>query len=264
LPDLWSIALLLFLLCASAGVGYLVKARLPERHRSRDSIELTQLGITLLATFAAIVLGLLTTSVKAGYNAAYSARGTYAAQFAQLDQCLREYGPETAPIREQLQSYVAAVIASTWPDEKPPTGVRYPDTSKLPLTGESSLLGAIINAVGKEVLELQPADPLRQRILTQCAQQYSDLVKSRWTVIEEARGSISAPFYWVLVFWLVILFACLGLSAPADAMAVIVIALSAISITGTVFVIVDLDLPYGGLFGISSESMRNALADMMR
>ena len=229
-----------------------------------NSIELTQLGITLLATFAAIVLGLLTTSVKSGYDAAYSARGTYAAQFAQLDQCLREYGPETAPIREQLQSYVAAVIASTWPDEKPPAGVRYPDTSKLPLTGESSILGAIINAVGKEVLELQPADPVRQRILDQCAQQYSDLIKSRWTVIEGARASISTPFYWVLVFWLVILFACLGLSAPGDAMAVIVIALSAISITGAVFVILDLDLPYGGLFGIPSESMRNALADMMR
>ena len=62
----------------------------------------------------------------------------------------------------------------------------------------------------------------------------------------------------------VILFACLGLTAPPDAMAIIVIALSAISITGAVFVILDLDLPYGGLFGIPSESMRNALADMMR
>jgi hypothetical protein len=264
MPDPWSIALLLFLLCASAGVGYAVKTRLPERHRSRDSIELTQLGITLLATFAAIVLGLLTTSVKAGFDAAYSARGTYAAEFAQMDQCLRDYGPETAPIREQLQSYVAAVIASTWPDEKPPADVRYPDTSKLPLTGESPMLGAIINAAGKEVLDLQPADAQRQRILNQCTQQYSDLIKSRWAVIEGARPSISTPFYWVLVFWLVILFACLGLTAPPDAMAVIVIALSAISITGAVFVILDLDLPYGGLFGIPSESMRNALADMMR
>jgi len=256
--------LLLFLLCASAGAGYFVKSRLPERHRSQDSIELAKLGITLLATFAAIVLGLLTTSVKAGFDAAYAARGTYAAELAQMDQCLREYGPETAPIREQLQSYVAAVIASTWPDEKPPAGVRYPDTSKLPLTGESPVLGAIINAVGKEVLDLQPGDAQRQRILDQCTQQYSDLVKSRWTVIEGACGSISTPFYWVLVFWLVILFACLGLSAPPDAMAVNVIALSAVSITGAVFVILDLDLPYGGLFGIPSASMRNALADMMR
>ncbi len=105
---------------------------------------------------------------------------------------------------------------------------------------------------------------MHQRILDACAQQYSDLTKSRWAVIEGARGSISMPFYWVLVLWLVILFASLGLTAPANATTAIVIALSAISITVAVFVILDLDQPYGGLFGIPSTSMRHALADMMR
>ncbi len=149
--DLWSAAFLLLLLCAAAGVGYFVRSRLPVSHRAPDSIQLVQLTINLLVTFTAIVLGLLTTSVKAGFDAAYAARGTYAAQFAQLDLCVRDYGPETAPIREQLRAYVAAVIASTWPDEKPPAGVRYPDTSKMPLTGESPVLGAIIDHVGTEL-----------------------------------------------------------------------------------------------------------------
>ena len=91
--------------------------------------------ITLLVTFTAIVLGLLTTSVKAGFDAAYSARGDDAAQLAQLDRCLRDYGPETAPIREQLRGYVAAVIASTWPDEPRPVGVAFPDPAKMPRIG---------------------------------------------------------------------------------------------------------------------------------
>jgi hypothetical protein len=264
MPNLWPIMFLLFLLCASAGAGYVVKSRLPERHRSRGAIEVVQLSVNLLATFTAIVLGLLTTSVKAGFDAAYAARGAYAAELAQMDQCLREYGPETAPIREKLQSYVAAVIASTWPHEKPPAGVRYPDTSGMPLTGESSVLGAILHDSGRAVRALQPADMLHERILNACMQQFSDLTKSRWTVIEGARPSISTPFYWVLVFWLVILFVSLGLTSPPDALTVIVIALSAISVTAAVFVILDLDLPYGGLFGIPSTSMRDALADMVR
>ena len=96
--------------------------------------------ITLLVTFTAIVLGLLTTSVKAGFDAAYSARGDDAAQLAQLDRCLREYGPETAPIRQQLRGYVAAVIASTWPDEPRPVGLKFPDPSTMPRLGESPLL----------------------------------------------------------------------------------------------------------------------------
>jgi hypothetical protein len=264
MPDPWSTVLLLILLCAASGAGYFIRFRLPVSHRAPESIQVVQLTINLLVTFTAIVLGLLTTSVKAGFDAAYNARGTYAAGLAQTDQCLRDYGPETAPIRDQLREYVAAVIASTWPDEPPPANVRYPDTSKMPLTGESSVLGAIINEVGREVLALQPSDALHQRIGNACEQQYSDLIKDRWTVIEGARGSISRPFYWVLVLWLVILFASLGLTAPPNATTAIVIALSAISITVAVFVILDLDLPYGGLFSIPSTSMRNALADMMR
>jgi phospholipase/lecithinase/hemolysin len=36
------------------------------------------------------------------------------------------------------------------------------------------------------------------------------------------------------------------------------------SLCAAVFVILDMDRPYEGLFGIPSTSMRNALADMMR
>ncbi|HZZ60943.1 MAG TPA: hypothetical protein VFE63_07190 [Roseiarcus sp.] len=262
--DLGSVVLLLALLLAASAVGHFVRSRLPERHRSRDSVELVQVTINLLVTFTAIVLGLLTTSVKAGFDSAYNARGIYAAEFAQLDEYLRQYGPETDKIREQLRAYVAAVIASTWPDEKPPAGVKYPDVSHMPMTGESRALGDIINDVGREINSLEPNDLPRQRLLSECVQQYSDLVHARWRVIEGARGSISPPFYWVLVLWLVILFASLGLTAPANPATILVITLSAISITVAVFVIVDLDLPYGGLFSIPSTSMRNALADMMR
>ena len=45
---------------------------------------------------------------------------------------------------------------------------------------------------------------------------------------------------------------------------VIIVGLSALSITIAVAVISDMDQPYGGIFGIPSDSMRNALADMER
>ena len=225
---------------------------------------LVQLAITLLVTFTAIVLGLLTTSVKAGFDNAYNARGDYAGQLAQMDRCLRDYGPETAPIRAQLRSYVGAVIASTWPDEPRPTGVTYPDTSKMPLTGEVPVLADLMNDVGLETRSLQPTDVVHKTLMAACVEQYHDLIQARWKVIEGARGSISTPFYWVLVFWLAILFGTFGLTATPNPMVVTVIALCALSITVSVFVILDMDEPYGGLFGIPSTSMRNAFADMMR
>ena len=264
MQDPMNSVLLIAILCASSILGFFVHRRLPERHRSAQSIALVQLAISLLVTFTAIVLGLLTTSVKQGFDDAYNARGDYAAQLAQMDRCLSDYGPETAPIRAQLKSYTAAVIASTWPDEPPPAGVTYPNTSNMPLTGEDPVLGNIMNDVGLETRSLQPKDTLHQTLMAACVQQYHDLAQARWKVIEGVRGSISAPFYWVLVFWLALLFGTFCLTAPPNPLVVTVIALCALSITVVVFVILDLDEPYGGLFSIPSTSMRNALADMMR
>jgi hypothetical protein len=215
-------------------------------------------------TFIAIVLGLLTTSVKAGFDQAYKTRGDYAGRLAQLDRCLRDYGPETADIREKLRGYVAAVIASTWPDEPPPKGVSYPDTSHMPRTGETPVLADLMNQIGLETDSLQPQDQLHRTLMAVCMQRYRDVSEARWAVIEGVRGSLSTPFYWVLVFWLVILFASFGLRAPPSAMSVSIIALCALSVTTAVFVILDMNQPYGGLFGIPSTAMRNALADMMR
>ncbi len=256
--------ILFAILCASAIIGFFIHFRLPERHRSAQSIALVQLAISLLVTFTAIVLGLLTTSVKAGFDAAYNARGEDAAQLAQMDRCLRDYGPETAPIRTQLRSYAAAVIASTWPDELPPKGVTYPNTAEMPLTGEVPVLSDLMNDIGLQTRSLQPKDSPHQTMMAACVQQYHDLIQARWKVIEGARGSITPAFYWVLVFWLALLFGTFCLTAPPNPMVVTVIALCALSVTVVVFVILDMDEPYGGLFGVPSTSMRNALADMMR
>jgi hypothetical protein len=61
-----------------------------------------------------------------------------------------------------------------------------------------------------------------------------------------------------------ILFGCFGLRAPASRLTLIVIVMCAISVSSAIFVIHTLDVPYGGFFGVPSESMRNALRDMMR
>ena len=143
MPDLGSMLVVLILLSTAAAAGFVANSRLQEKHRSRDSIELVDLAISLLVTFTAIVLGLLTNSVKGGFDTAYAARGSYAAQLTQLDRCFADFGPETAPTRADLRAYVAAVIASTWPDEPPPIDVKHPDVSNMHWTGENQELAQI-------------------------------------------------------------------------------------------------------------------------
>ena len=255
---------LFFGLCGAAALGSFVKAQLPEQHRSPETMGLVQVTISLLVTFTSIVLGLITGDVATEFQQASRNDGVFAAQLVEVDQCLRDYGPETSHMRQQLRGYVAAVLASTWPTEPPPEGVSHPDVSKEPILGEGVSLTALLNDIRTELRELSPKDAVHERVLTDCDAEFSSFLQSRWNIIEESGNSISPPFYGVLAIWLVILFASFGLIARFNPVSSIVITLSALSIAVAVGVIADLDQPYGGVFSIPSTATRNALADMRR
>jgi hypothetical protein len=247
----------------SAAVGVYVRPRLPERHRTRETTELMQVTINLLVTFAALVLGLLTASVKQSFDRTAHDRQAYTLQLSILDNCLNNYGTETAPIRDQLHGYVAAVIASTWPDEPKPIGLTYPDTKGMPRVGASPALGAMLNRIGNEINQLSPSTPFQQRTLTMCVDRYQQVLAGRLGVIEDARHDLFEPFYGILVFWLMIMFACFGLVAPVNGVTTVTILLCATSLSSVIYVIIDLSRPYDGLFSISSDGMRETLSAML-
>jgi hypothetical protein len=251
------------LLCASALLGIYVRPRLAEHHRNRETTELMQITIGLLVTFAALVLGLLTATVKQRYDDTGQDRQEYALQLTTLDRCLGDYGPEAASARADIRGYTAGVIASTWPGESPPTGVQYPDTASMPRTGASPVLGELMSRIGTGISRLAPASAGQARMLDLCLQRYRDVVTARLGVIEDARTRLIEPFYVVLMFWLMIIFGCFGLIAPRTSLSVIVIVLCAISLSSVIFVILDLSRPYQGYFAISSATMRAALDNMV-
>lgn len=251
------------LLCVGAGLGVLIKGWLPKEHQTPEAVQLMQLTVGLLATFAAVVLGLLTASVKDSYDRAALDRQQYALELNQLDECLHDYGPGVGGIRADIRSYTAAVIASTWPDEPAPMGVSYPDTSKMPRVGESPVLGAIMDRIGLAVNELVASDAQHTAIAAMCRDRYQSVTNARLGVIEAARHELLQPFYEVLIFWLMIIYAGHGLLAPRTYVMLTLMVLSAVSLSSVMFVILDLSQPYGGVFSISSASMRSALDAML-
>jgi hypothetical protein len=258
-------AFLLFaLLIASAGIGSYLRIRLPAPHRSGETMDFLRIVTALLVTFTALVLSLLLASVRSAYDTAYRDRAHYAASLAELDQCMRDYGPELAATRTKLHGYTAAVIVSTWPGEPLPTGVAVPDTEDIPRLGEAPTLATLMNDIGLQIAALDPSDAVHKALAARCTGDFANVMTARWTVIEDVHGSLSPPFAGVLMFWLMLVFLSFGLQAPRNLLAGVVIAIAIVSVTSVMFVILDLDLPYGGLFGIPSHSMRLALADMLR
>jgi hypothetical protein len=254
---------LFLVLCGAAAFGSFIRARLPEQHRSPETMGLVQVTISFLVTFTSVVLGLLTGAVVREFEQASKNDSFFASQLVLVDQCLRDYGAETSHMRQQFHGYVEAVLVSTWPDEPPPKGISYPDVSKVPILGEAAPLTTLLSNIRAELRELSPKDAVHERILADCTAGFSSFLRSRWDIIEESSSAVSPPFYGVLTVWLVILFASFGLFARPSPVSGIIIALSALTIAIAVGVIADLDHPYGGIFSIPSAATRDALADMV-
>ncbi len=263
MSELWSAVLVFALLCGTAGLGCYIRPRRPEPHRASETFQPMQVMIAMLVTFAALVLGLLTASAKTTYDRAAVDRQDYALELTQLDQCLRNIGPEGDAARSILGRYTASVVATTWPGEPRPTGIEYPDMTGIPRTGASPVLRILMNQIEIELRHMDHLDRFQEGVRQDCLAVYRNVTRARLAVIESVSGRISVPFHNVLVFWLMIIFATLGLVAPRNSLSLIGIVLSAISLSSALFVIADLSRPYGGLFSISSQDMRTALTQMM-
>ncbi|WP_144110939.1 DUF4239 domain-containing protein [Paraburkholderia sp. BCC1886] len=264
MSEVGSTLLVFTLLLLATGLGVWVRPLLPDEHKAHETVQLIQLVIGMLVTFAALVLGLMTASASSSFDTSSNDLRAYAADLIEFDNTLREYGSGTDESRRLLRVYTAAAIASTWPDEPAPAG-DYPkhlgspgSTSSL----ENAQLGAMLNAVGRQLRQLQTHDPLQQRTLDDALAQYRRVVDARWKIIEEAHSSISQPFFKTLTFWLCVIFLSFGLIAPRNALARVTILLGAVSIASAIYVIVDLDTPFSGPIMISSAPMRDALVHL--
>ncbi|WP_171878141.1 hypothetical protein [Mesorhizobium loti] len=254
--------LMLFSLSAVSGV--VLRARLHEAHFSKDNMDAVSLGTGLLVTFAALVLSLQLSSARSTFDVANRDRSLYAAKLARLDECLRNLGPEMGATRERLRQYTAAVIASTWPHEVAPVVDGMPDVQHMAVSGEDATLKAIMNEVGVSIDSVAPADTAHVNMAARCRLNFTMVEESRWLVIEDSDRGASNSYTGIVSFWLALVFFSFGLRVPRRTLSVMALAISVVAVASVMFVIVDLNFPYGGIFGIKSSAMRDALADMSR
>src|SRR5271155_3449237 len=97
-----------------AGLGMLTRVVLPEHHVNDDSKYIFKLGMGLLATLSALVLGLLIASAKSSYDVKEDEIKQGAATIILLDRTLRHYGPEADQARAILRRMAATQTDLTW------------------------------------------------------------------------------------------------------------------------------------------------------
>jgi hypothetical protein len=230
--------------------GMFLGTILPQGHLSPDARDVIKVAMAMIATLAALVLGLLTASAKSSLDDKNGELRSAAAQVVLLDRTMAEYGAETQAARDLLKQTVAARITQIWPEEN------------ANMTPGAIGRGSGIEAVQRKLLDLSPQTDAQRWLQSTALQISGSIAAARWSVFEQIGSSIQWPFMAILVFWLAIIFASFGLFAPRNASVTAALFVAALSVAGSIYLILGMDQPYSGPIKISSAPLRAALEQL--
>jgi Protein of unknown function (DUF4239) len=237
-------------------LGALLRGALPKHHLNDESKDTIKVGIGLIATLAALVLGLLVASAKSSYDTKSEEIKESAAKIIVLDRSLRQYGPETKPARDALQRAITSRVNLTW--------VEFDNQLESRAASEGAPEAGTAEEFQHMLTGLSPANDGQRAIQSRALQLSSDLAQTRWLLFTQKGSSIPTPFLVVLVLWLSVIFGSLGLFAPRNATVYSVVFVCALSVSGAIFLILEMDRPFEGLLKISDAPLRSAIDQLKR
>ena len=246
-----AIASIVFVCVFGGGMlGLHLRTFLPEHHLKEDSTGVVKLGTGLIGTLAALVLGLLIASAKNNFDRVSDDLAETGAKVVLLDRTLAGYGPETKEARDLLRRGFASTVELISGEG--------PVLEKL----DSAQRLARFDEFQSKLRELAPRNDAQRSLQSRALELSNDLAQMRWLLIEQGQGSIPKPFLVVLVLWLAIIFAGFGLVSAKNATVVTTFLLCALSVSGSIFLIEELNSPLEGLMKISSAPLQNALSHL--
>jgi len=244
-------ALTLALTFGCALAGTFIRSWLPPPHLSKESQDIVRLGMGLVATMTALLLGLVTAAAKSTFDTHDNALRNSAANILTLDRHLARYGPETAPTRDLIRRAVAYRLETMWPTNGAGgSGLEAPD--KTPA----------IEEIENQILRLSPQNDVQRWFKAEALKLSDEVLKTRWRILGAGAGAVPRPFLLVVIFWLTVTFTSFGLYAPRNATVLAVLFIAAFSVAAAVFLILELDGPLDGVIRISNGPLRYALTQL--
>jgi hypothetical protein len=229
-------------------LGVFVYPFLPDTQQSPESRDIVRLGMGLVATTVAIVLGLLVASAKGFYDTQSTEVTQVAANFVLLDRVLFHYGPESQGTRAALHNFLANVL-----DTIDPSGKSNYSTQHGTLDGEVIL---------DKITELSPKDENQRYLKTQALNIALQLGQIRWLMFEQNTVPVPNLLLLMLVCWVIVLFFSFGLFAPRNLTVLSGLLLASLAVCGAILLILEMYHPRSGLIRVSDAPLRAALAQL--
>ena len=239
------------IILAGAFAGTLLRKSLPDHHLADDAKDLVRLGTGLIATIAALVLGLLISSAKTSFDTQTSQVQHVTADVVLLDQLLAHYGPEARDARDLLRRAIGPLVDRVWQE----SGAKHVKDTPFAATAVAEDANARIDA-------LEPKTEAQRSLKSRAVQLVTDLTQTRLLLFAQSGKSIPMPFLAVMVLWLAIIFMSFCLFSRLNPTLIVALVVFALSASAAIFLILEMSEPFAGLMQIPSAPLRNALAPL--
>src|SRR4051794_23919434 len=231
--------------------GMFLRSLLPEGHLSADTKDIAKVALGLVATISALVLSLMLSTSKAAYDSRSNELVQLSADILLLDRVLAYYGPDAGKARQQLRTAVVEAIGRVWPSD---------NAIAIGFSADASEIEALHDDIGR----LRPETEGQHALRVQGLQLVAEISRAGFLLTSHGPRSIPLPFLVVLILWLTVIFAGLGLFAPANPTAMVIFLICALSAAGAIFLILELDDPFVGIIRLSDAPLRLVLGHLGR
>jgi len=238
----------------SAGVGVLtfgmgllglyLRRLLPERHMSMGSRDMIAAIMGLLSLLLALVLGTLVGSAHAFFAGQKAEIETLCAQSLELDLAFQQYGPETRPLREALRASVREGYEAV-------QGNRAAFREHFELGGYMSGF----EKWNQMLSSLTPHTPDQTQLISTVRAISTSFQQTRLLMSEQLASSISWPLIIIVVAWAMLLFCGFGVLSGLNPTSVAAVAFGAFAVASAIFLILELNMPFSGLFRVPVASI---------
>lgn len=228
-----------------------VARALPASHLGADAKDVIKLGMALIATLVALVLGLMIATAKGTYDAQNAAVRQVSADVLLLDRSLAEYGPEAQHPRDLLREASGLMLDRLWPQDGSAPASLAPGEAHAPM---AQFL--------REVTQLSPHDQTQEFLKAQVLRVTADLAQVRFQIYVQGTSQLPLPFLIIVIFWLMLLFAGYGLIAARNATVLVFLFAATLSVAAAVFLIEELANPFGGVIRVSGAPLQEVIADL--
>lgn len=217
-----------------------------------------RVALGLTSTLTAVVLGLVTASAAAHFEQSNEMVAGLAIDAITLDNILESYGPQTAPIRQQVKEGLQSRI------QRIDSPQDYAAADAEVMSGERGPGGGV-EAIYAAVAKLVPDTDLQRNLQTRALDMLGgdlsfgegNIAQKRW-LFTVRPASVPTVFLTVVVAWMILEFFTFGLLSPRTASVYLSIGIAAVVVTTALFLILELENPLDGHFRVSVEPLKRA------